>query len=176
MIFCFRTRVGFRSRTNFFCRIALKIFLGAFQQISRLFFCRVFFFIIIKSRTSEVRDFLLSLKSHSVSLAKNFLFRIALKLFLGTFQQISRTFFFVRFLFFHYFYSVALRVLSVDYSSETVQDIRNLKNIIWIPSCLLVVHEILAGNIHVKPNPNPQNGLKFFGFSYTRNAIKALDK
>ena len=78
-------------------------------------------FSLIKSRTS-VRDFLLWIAAGFRS-QKNFLFRIALKLFLGTFQQISRTFFFLPgFFFLLLFFRLLARVLSVDYSSETVQD------------------------------------------------------
>ena len=48
VIFCFWIAAGFRSRKNFLFRIALKLFLGTFQQISRtFFFCPVFFFFII---------------------------------------------------------------------------------------------------------------------------------
>ena len=48
-IFCFHKPVGFRSQKKIFSRIALKIFLGMFHQISRLFFffARFFLFFIL---------------------------------------------------------------------------------------------------------------------------------
>ena len=50
VIFCFRTAQGFARMKNFFLRIALKIFLSVFHQISRLFFffCPVFFFLLFR--------------------------------------------------------------------------------------------------------------------------------
>ena len=88
-----------------------------------------FAYYFIKSRTLFVIFCFRS--QRRVSLAKKNFSPIALKLFLGAFQQISRLFLFVcRFFFFFpllFFFRLLPRVLSGTISSSPVQDTKNLK-------------------------------------------------
>ena len=132
VIFCFWIAAGFRSQKNFFSRIALKLFLGAFHQISRtFFFCPVLFFLLLNHELQFV-IFCFRIARRVSLTQKNFFVRIALKIFLGAFQQISRLFFFLPgFVFFlsllfRLFYG-RFRVLSSSISSETVKVAKILK-------------------------------------------------